>query len=71
MSATRSQRPTRNAKIYTMDHSIMKINKNIHVVQVRCNNCSGPHLTKDYELDVNGNKEAQLCYSSGDKYDED
>lgn len=36
-----------------------------------CVNCSGPHLTKDYNLDENENRKAKACYLSGDRYDED
>lgn len=28
-------------------------------------------LTKDWHLDENGNRKAQICYSSGDQFNED
>ena len=37
---------------------------------VGCENCRGPHLTKDYHLDENGNQRVQVYYSSGDRYDD-
>lgn len=43
----------------------------IHAIQVGCDNCSGLHLTKDYDLDENGNQKDQACCSSGYRYDED
>lgn len=36
-----------------------------------CENCNGPHLTRDCDLDENGNQKVQACYSSDDHYDED
>lgn len=54
-----------------MDWSTKKINQNIHDIQVGCDIYSDPHLTKDCDLDENGNKKAQVCYSSGDRYNED
>lgn len=60
-----------NAKIDTMDHHIKRLNQMIHVIQVGCDNCSEPRLTKDYDLDENANKKVQVFYSSGDRYDDD
>lgn len=48
-----------------------KLNQLILVIRVVCDNYSGTHLTKDCDLDENGNKNAQVFYSSSDKYDED
>lgn len=45
--------------------------KTIHTIQVRCDNCSKPHLTKEGDLIENGNKKVQVCYSSGDIFDDD
>lgn len=42
--------------------------QSIHAIQVGCENCSGPHLTKDYDLDENGNRKIQASYSSGYRY---
>lgn len=42
----------------------------IHAIQVGCDSCSGPHLTKDYDLDENMNKKAQVCLSSVDRFDD-
>ena len=53
-----------------MDRRMTKLDQSIHVTRVGYDNCSGPHLTKDCDLDENGNKKAQVFYSSGDKYDE-
>lgn len=55
----------------TMDRRIIMMGKSIHALQVRCDICSGPHLKKDCDLDENGYKKSQVCYSSRDRYDED
>lgn len=49
----------------------MKMDQSINVIHVGCHNCSRPHLTKNCDLDENGNWKDQGCYSSGDMYDED
>ena len=50
---------------------MMKLDQYIHSIRVGCDNCNGPHLTKDFDLDEHMNKKAQVLYSSYDKYDED
>lgn len=52
----------------TMDKRIIDMGQSIHMIQVRCDNCSGPHLTKDHDLDENGYMKALVCYSSGDRF---
>lgn len=59
------------AKLDTMDKRISTMGQSIHALQVGCDNCSGPHLTKDCDLMKNVYKKARICYSSGDKFDED
>ena len=59
------------AKLDSMDRRMTKLDQSIHVIRVGCDNFSSPHLTKDCNLDENGNKKAQMFYSSGDKFDED
>ncbi|KAL7608785.1 hypothetical protein Lser_V15G13163 [Lactuca serriola] len=59
------------AKLATMERRMTKMDQSIHAIRVGCENCSRPHLTKDCDLDENGNRKAQVCYPSGDKYDED
>lgn len=58
-------------KLESLDRRMTKMDQSIHVIYVGCDNCSGPHLTRDCDLDENGNRKAQACYSSGDRYDED
>lgn len=58
------------AKPDNMDRRITKMGQSMHVIQVGYDICSGPHLTKDCDLDENENRKAQLFYSSGDRYDE-
>lgn len=43
----------------------------MHAICVGCEIFNGPHLTKDCHLDDNENRRAQVCYSSGDRFDED
>lgn len=59
------------AKLENMNRRMTKLYQSIHTIRVGCENCSGPHLTKDCDLDENGNRKAQVYYSIGDKYDED
>ncbi|XP_052620935.1 uncharacterized protein LOC128126837 [Lactuca sativa] len=59
------------AMLKNMDRMMDKMDQTIHVIRVGCENCNGPHLTRDCDLDENGNKKVQVCYSSGDRYDED
>lgn len=59
------------AKLEIMDRRMTKIDQSIHAIWVGCDNCSGPHLTEDCDLDENGNLKAQVCYSSGDRFDDD
>lgn len=50
------------------DNTDRRITKmGIHAIQVGCDNCCGPHLTKDCDLKKKGIK---VFYSSGDKFDE-
>lgn len=44
------------AKLETTYDIIKNINQNIHDAQVIFGNCSGLHLTKDYDLHKNGKK---------------
>ncbi|KAI3739925.1 hypothetical protein L2E82_30338 [Cichorium intybus] len=48
---------------------LKKMTQNIHAITVGCDNCSGPHLQKDCPYDEDGNKKAEACYSSGDRFD--
>ncbi|KAL7597747.1 uncharacterized protein LOC128134133 [Lactuca sativa] len=59
------------AMLKTMDRRMDKMDQTIHAIRVGCENYNGPHLTRDCDLDENGNKKVQVCYSSGDRYDED
>lgn len=59
------------AKIENMDLRMKNMGQSIDAIQVGCDNCSGSHLTKHCDFDENGNKKLQVCYSSGDWYDED
>ena len=59
------------AKLKNMDRRMTKMDQSIRAIRVGCDNCSGPHLTKDCDLDENGNQKVQVCYLSGDRYDED
>ncbi|XP_023749864.1 uncharacterized protein LOC111898174 [Lactuca sativa] len=58
------------AKLDSLDRWMTKMDQTIHAIGVGCENCRGPHLTKDCDLDENGNKKAQVFYLSGDRYDE-
>ena len=53
-----------------MDRRMTKMDQSIHAIRVGCENCRGPHLTKDCDLDENGNQKVQVCYSSGDRFDD-
>lgn len=57
-------------KLENMDRRMTKMGQCIHTIKAGGDNCSGPHLTKDCDLDENGNHEAQVCSTSGDKYDD-
>ncbi|XP_023771140.1 uncharacterized protein LOC111919779 [Lactuca sativa] len=59
------------AKLESMDRRMTKMDQSIHAIRVGCDNCGVPHLTKDCDLDENGNRKAQVCYSSGDRFDHD
>ena len=58
-------------KLENMDRRMTKTDQSIHAIHVGCDSYSGPHLTKDCDLDENGNRKEQVCYSSGDRFDED
>ncbi|XP_052621649.1 uncharacterized protein LOC128127245 [Lactuca sativa] len=58
------------AKLECLDRRMTKMDQSIHAIRVGCENCRGPHLTKDCDLDENGKRKAQVCYSSGDRYDD-
>lgn len=45
--------------------------QSINAIRVGCNNRGGTHLTKDCDLNEKGNRKHQVCYSSGEKNDED
>ncbi|KAL7590054.1 hypothetical protein Lser_V15G39714 [Lactuca serriola] len=51
--------PVVMAMLKTMDRRMDKIDQTIHAIQVGCENCNGPHLTRDCDLDENGNKKTQ------------
>ncbi|XP_023741082.1 uncharacterized protein LOC111889173 [Lactuca sativa] len=59
------------AMLQSMDRRMTKMDQTIHVIRVGCENCNGPHLTKECDLDESGNRKVQACYSSGDRLDED
>ncbi|KAL7605584.1 hypothetical protein Lser_V15G18945 [Lactuca serriola] len=59
------------AKLESMDRRMTKMDQSIHAIRVGCDNCSDPHLTKDCDLDENDNWKVQVCYSSGDRFDDD
>lgn len=46
------------AKLDPMDKRITKMGQFIHAMQVGYDNCHGPHLTMDYDLDDNRNRKA-------------
>ena len=58
------------AKLDSLDRRMTKMDQAIHAIRVGCENCGGSHLARDCDLDENGNKKAQVFYSSGDRYDE-
>ncbi|KAL7597527.1 hypothetical protein Lser_V15G21750 [Lactuca serriola] len=47
------------AMLKTMDRRMDKMYQTIHAIRVGCENCNGPHLTRDCDLDENGNKKVQ------------
>nr|KAJ0205103.1 hypothetical protein LSAT_V11C500241070 [Lactuca sativa] len=55
---------TMMAKLESMDRIMTKMDQSIHAIRVGCENLRGPHLTKDCDLDENGNWKVQVCYSS-------
>lgn len=59
------------AKLEAIGNRITKMGESIHAIQVGCEACNRPHLTRDCELDENRYKKAQLCYLSEDTFDED
>ncbi|XP_023728212.1 uncharacterized protein LOC111875917 [Lactuca sativa] len=59
------------AMLNTTDRRLTQMDQSVHAIRVGCERCSSPHLTKDCNMDEYGNKKAQVCYLSGDKYDED
>lgn len=59
------------AKVKNMDRRMTKMDQSVHSIQVGCGICNGPYLTRDCDLDENGNQKAQVCSLSGDKYDDD
>ncbi|XP_023759492.1 uncharacterized protein LOC111907915 [Lactuca sativa] len=44
------------AKLESLDRRMTKMDKSIHAIRVGCENCRGPDLTKDCDLDENGNR---------------
>lgn len=56
-------------KFESMDQRVTKMDQSIYAIRVGCDNCGGPHLTKECDLDENGNQKVQACCSSGDRYD--
>ena len=58
------------AKLESMDRIMTKMDQSIHAIREGCENCRGPHLIKDCDLDENGNRKVQVCYSSGDRFDD-
>ncbi|XP_052627065.1 uncharacterized protein LOC128133603 [Lactuca sativa] len=47
------------AMLKNMDRRMDKIDHTIHAIRVGCENYNGPHLTRDCDLDENGNKKVQ------------
>lgn len=58
------------AKLDTMDQRMKNMDQSIHAIRFGRNNCNGSHLTKDCSFYDNGNRKAQVYYSSGDIYHE-
>ncbi|XP_023746957.1 uncharacterized protein LOC111895073 [Lactuca sativa] len=58
------------AMLDNMDRRMTKMDQTIHVIRVGCENCNGPHLTRDCDLDENGNRMVQAFYSSSDRFDD-
>lgn len=46
-------------KFENMDRRKIKMGQFIHAIQVGCDNCSGPHLTKDCDIDENMNRKTE------------
>ena len=57
--------------LHNMDKRMTKMDQTVHAIWVGCKNCNGSHLTKDCDVDENGNRKDKACYSIGDLYDED
>lgn len=47
-------------KLENMDQKMTKMGHSLHAIQARCDNYNGPNLTKDCDLDENGNRKAQV-----------
>lgn len=43
------------AMLHNMDRRMIQMDQAIHEIGVGCENCNRPHLTKDCDLDENGN----------------
>lgn len=54
-----------------IDRRITKMDESLHAIRVGCKIFNGTHLTKYRQLDENGNRKDQVCYTSGDFYDKD
>ena len=56
MNSVNDSMATMMAKLESLDRRMTKMDKSIHAIRVGCENCGGPHLTKDCDLDENGNQ---------------
>ncbi|XP_052624901.1 uncharacterized protein LOC128132394 [Lactuca sativa] len=56
------------AMLKNLDRRMDKMDQTIHAIRVRCENCNGPHLTRDCDLDENGNKKVQKEWLPYEEY---
>ncbi|XP_023739500.1 uncharacterized protein LOC111887560 [Lactuca sativa] len=59
---------TMMAKLESKYRRMTKMDQTIHAIRVGCENCRGPHLTKDCDFDKNGNWKAQKEWLPYDEY---
>ncbi|XP_023767897.1 uncharacterized protein LOC111916464 [Lactuca sativa] len=71
VNAISDEMATMMKKLESMDRRMTMMDQSIHAIRVGFENCRGSHLTKDCDLEENGNQKVQAYYSSGGRYDDD
>ena len=55
-------------KLENLGRDMKKLKENVHAIQVGCEICEGPHLSKDYPLNEGDGKTEEVKYGEGRQF---